>query len=247
MGETDKHRELMAYLIAALKIHFIGQPNVYVSGNNFVFWEEGHPKSRISPDTYVVFGAEMHLRDSYMAWKENGLLPGVVFEVTSRHTQREDVETKLPLYEQTLKTPEYFLFDPTGDYLRPRLQGYRLVNGRYVRLELNDNRLHSEQLDLDLMQVGETLRLFDPARRQFLPTPQEQAEQIEIEARRAEAEARRAEAEARRAEAEARRAEAEARRAEAEARRAEAEARRAEEAEAEVVRLRAEIEALRKQ
>ena len=78
LGETDKHRELMAYLIAALKSHFSGQPDVYLSGNSFVF------------------GAEMRLRDSYMAWKEDGLLPDVVFEVTSRATQREDLETKMP-------------------------------------------------------------------------------------------------------------------------------------------------------
>lgn len=179
MGETDKHRELMAYLIAALKIHFSGQPNVYVSGNNFVFWQEGKPKLRVSPDTYVVFGPDSRLRDSYMSWKEGGALPSVVIEVTSRSTQREDVETKLPLYEQTLKTPEYFLFDPTGDYLKPRLQGYRLIDGRYVRLELTENRLYSEQLGLDLMQVGETLRLYDPITQKLLPTPQEQAEQIE--------------------------------------------------------------------
>lgn len=186
MGETDKHRELMAYLIAALKVHFMGQQDVYVSGNNFIFWEEGQPKSRISPDTYVVFGVEDRLRDSYFAWKEGGLLPSVVFEVTSRHTQREDVETKLPCYEQTLKTPEYFLFDPTGDYLKPRLQGYRLEDGQYVRLEPTGGKLHSQQLDLDLVQVGETLRLYDPAKRIFLPTPQEQAERYEAEARRAE-------------------------------------------------------------
>lgn len=179
MGETDKHRELMAYLIAALKIHFSGQPNVYVSGNNFVFWQEGKPKLRVSPDTYVVFGPDSRLRDSYMSWKEGSALPSVVIEVTSRSTQREDVETKLPLYEQTLKTPEYFLFDPTGDYLKPRLQGYRLIDGRYVRLELTENRLYSEQLGLDLMQVGETLRLYDPITQKLLPTPQEQAEQIE--------------------------------------------------------------------
>ncbi len=205
MGETDKHRELMAYLIAALKVHFLGRPNVYVSGNNFVFWEEGHPKSRVSPDAYVVFGAEDRLRDSYMAWKEGGALPSVVVEVTSRHTQREDVQTKLPLYEQTLQTPEYFLFDPTGDYLKPRLQGYRLQDGQYVRLELTNHRLQSEQLGLDLVQVGETLRLYDPQTRQFLPTPQEQAERIAVEARRAENEARRAqdaEAEVRRLRAE---------------------------------------------
>ena len=61
-----------------------------------------------------------------MAWKEHGRLPAVVFEFTSRKTQREDTDTKLPLYERTLRTPEYFLFDPTGDYFRPRLQGYRL-------------------------------------------------------------------------------------------------------------------------
>jgi Uma2 family endonuclease len=186
MGETDKHRELMAYLIAALKVYFADQPNVYVSGNNFVFWEKGRPKSRISPDTYVVFGAEMRLRDSYMAWKEGGLLPGVVFEVTSRHTQGEDVKTKLPLYEQVLKTPEYFLFDPTGDYLRPRLQGYRLENGRYVRLELANDRLHSEQLGLDLVQEGERLRLFDPATDRFLMTAQEAIQFADKEFRRAE-------------------------------------------------------------
>lgn len=179
MGETDKHRELMAYLIAALKTHFADKQYVYVSGNNFVFWEEGNPKARISPDAYVVFGAEMRLRDSYMAWKEGGLLPNVVFEVTSRKTQREDVESKLPLYEQTLQTPEYFLFDPTGDYLRPRLQGYRLVDGRYDRLELVNGRLHSEQLGLDLVQDDETLRLFDPAKSEFLPDFLEQAYRME--------------------------------------------------------------------
>ena len=193
MGETDKHRELMAYLIAALKVHFMGQPDVYVSGNNFVFWEEGHPKSRVSPDAYVVFGAEDRLRDSYMSWKEGGLLPNVVIEITSRSTQSEDVETKLPLYEQTLKTPEYFLFDPTGGYLKPRLQGYRLENGRYVRLEPKQGRLHSERLALDFVQIGEALRLYNPATDEFLPTPQEQAERTEAEARRAETEVRRAE------------------------------------------------------
>ena len=218
MGETDKHRELMAYLIAALKVHFMGQPDVYVSGNNFVFWEEGNPKSRISPDAYVVFGTEDRLRDSYMSWKEGGLLPSVVVEITSRSTQSEDVETKLPLYEQTLKTPEYFLFDPTGGYLKPRLQGYRLEEGRYVRLEPKLGRLHSQQLDLDLVPIGETLRLYNPASGEFLPTPQEQAERVEAEARRAETEARRAETEAR----------------------------RAEDAEAENTRLRAEIESLKK-
>ena len=103
----------------------------------------------------------------------------MVFEFTSKKTQREDTDSKLPLYERVLQTPEYFLFDPTGDYLRPRLQGYRLVDGRYVRLELVGDRLHSEQLGLDLVQNGEDLRLFDPQRGEFLPTAVEPARRIE--------------------------------------------------------------------
>ncbi len=182
MAETDKHRRLMSYVIDALGIYYAARPDVYVSGNNFVFWEEGNPKARISPDGYVVFGVPRHDRDSYMAWKEGGRLPAVVFEFTSRKTQQEDTDTKLPLYEQVLQTPEYFLFDPTGDYLKPRLQGYRLVEGRYVQLEIVNDCLHSEQLGLDLTQQGETLRLYDPVEQEFLPTIQEQARKAEQEA-----------------------------------------------------------------
>ena len=178
MAETDKHAQLMMYARSALQVYFADQPNVYVSGNNFVFWEEGNPKARISPDAYVVFGSEMRLRDSYKSWEEDGRLPNVIFEFTSRKTQQEDTDTKLPLYEHTLRTPEYFLFDPTGDYLKPRLQGYRLQAGHYIRLELIEDRLHSEQLGLDLVQVGETMRLYDPVRQEFLPTVLEQAQQI---------------------------------------------------------------------
>ncbi len=108
-------------------------------------------------------------------------MPAVVFEFTSRKTQAEDISTKLPLYEQTLKTPEHFLFDPRGEYLRPRLQGYRLEGGRYVRLELVNDRLHSEQLGLDLVQEGETLRLYDPALGGPLLTSQEKTGRLEAE------------------------------------------------------------------
>ena len=162
MAESDKHREIATYFIQALKTYYAGRD-----------------------DVYVVFGVPGHLRDSYKSWEEGGRLPDVVFEFTSRKTQREDTDTKLPRYQSVLRTPEYFLFDPTGDYLRPRLQGYRLEDGRYVRLELVDDRLHSERLGLDLVQEGENLRMFDPAKNQFLYTPLEQAQRAEEQAQRA--------------------------------------------------------------
>lgn len=153
-AEGDLHFDLMADCIKGLRYH-----------------EEGNPKARISPDCYVVLGAGMRLRDSYKVWEENGLVPDVVFEFTSRQTRHEDRTKKWPVYERVLRVPEYFQFDPEGDYLEPRLQGFRLVNGRHVRMEMMDNRLHSDVLGLDLVHKGEEFRLFDPARGKFLFMP----------------------------------------------------------------------------
>jgi Uma2 family endonuclease len=178
MAETDKHRKLMMYAIEALEAYFADRSDVYVSGNNFVFYEEGNPRACLSPDTYVVFGVSPELRDCYMSWKEGGRLPDVVFEFTSKKTKKEDTETKRPRYERVLRVKEYFLFDPTGDYLRPRFQGYRLEGDRYVRLEVVDGRLHSEQLGLDLVQQGEDLRFFDPKKGEWLLSPAEQAAEL---------------------------------------------------------------------
>jgi len=184
MAETDTHRDLMVYFIEALKAFFAREGRrAYVAGNNFLFWEEGNPKSRVSPDCYVVFEIGPEPRDSFKSWEEGDRLPAVVFEFTSRKTRSNDVKKKRPLYEGVLRVPEYFQFDPTGDYLRPRLQGFRLdETGSYKPIPLQEDRLSSEQLGLELVQEGEWLRLYDPARGAFLPTPQEQAARMEEQA-----------------------------------------------------------------
>src|SRR3569833_2144209 len=185
MAESDLHRDLMIYVIEALRSFFDTRPDVYVSGNNFIYYVAGDPRRCVSPDAYVVFGVPMSPRDRYCSWEEGGRLPNVVFEFTSRKTRQEDVRVKRPRYEQELRVTEYFLFDPKGDCLSPRLQGFRLVAGRYVPLELVDGRLHSEQLGLDLVQEKSRLRLFDPTRREPLLTPheREQARRVAEEAR----------------------------------------------------------------
>src|SRR5260221_14576324 len=97
-----------------------------------------------------------------MDWKEGRTLPCLVFESPSKKTRREDVIRKRPLYEQVLKVPEYFQFDPTGDYLKPRLQGLRLTDGQYQPIAMVNGRLYSEQLGLDLEAEGDMLRFYDP-------------------------------------------------------------------------------------
>jgi Uma2 family endonuclease len=235
MGETDLHRNIMFDLIETLKDYYRGQ-KVYVSGNILLYYEEGNKRRHVSPDVLVTKGLEMYPREYYLLWVE-GRPPDVVIEVTSASTRKEDLRDKMNLYREVIKVREYFLFDPREEYLRPSLQGYRLVEGQYVPIEPRDGRLPSEELGLCLERSGEQLRLYDPNSKTWLPTV--------VEARYAEAEARSAAEEARRAAEEARRAEADRRRAEGEARLA-AEKRAAESA-AEVARLRAELEALRRQ
>lgn len=112
----------------------------------------------------------MRQRDSYKIWEEGGRGPSVVFEFTSRKTQADDLGEKFRLYEQVLKVTEYYLFDPTGDYLFRRLKGFLLRDGHYVPMPMIDDRIRSPLLGLDLVMDGETLRFHDPETGQFLPS-----------------------------------------------------------------------------
>jgi Uma2 family endonuclease len=195
MAETDLHRGDMVDVIETLEDHFAADPNVYVSGNLLLFYEEGNRRKHVSPDVLVVWGVpKLPLRDYYLVWKE-GKAPDVVIEITSKTTRREDQKKKLILYRDVLKVPEYFQFDPTEDYLKPPLQGSRLVEGHYVPIEPVDGRIPSVLLGLHLERRGTELRLFDAGAGRCLPTRAERLAE-ETAARRREAEARqRAEAE----------------------------------------------------
>lgn len=130
MTESDATRNYLIYCVEALRLFFQSHPRVYVSGNLFVYYEEGQPEKKLSPDVFVVFGVSKRERRSYQVWREGGKLPSFVLEVTSRSTRKQDEETKPQLYA-SLGVQEYFQYDPTGDYLNPQLKGQRLVNGRY--------------------------------------------------------------------------------------------------------------------
>jgi Uma2 family endonuclease len=129
MAETGIHVQRMIYLITALNGRYRDDPMVYVIGNIFVYYEEGNPYKSVSPDTFVVFGVSKRERRVYKIWEE-GKAPDVVFEITSKSTEEEDLGRKRTLYAR-LGVQEYFLFDPLQEYLRPPLQGYRLVDGVY--------------------------------------------------------------------------------------------------------------------
>jgi Uma2 family endonuclease len=189
LAESDFHFEVIIDLIHALRTHYAGQPDVYVTGNLLLYYVEGDPRKSISPDVFVTLGISKGRRKNYLLWKE-GRAPGFVVEVTSDMTQTEDLGKKKDLYQQW-GVEEHILFDPLGDYLHPRLQGHRLVLGRYQPIPLEaDGSLLSRITGLRLRIEGENLRLIDEATGERLLFAEEERAARLVAEERAEQEAK---------------------------------------------------------
>lgn len=201
MAESDFQRKPLLYAVDVLDIYFEDREDIYVSGNLFIYYEEGNPEAVVVPDVFVVVGAPKRDRLSYLLWQEPKA-PDFVMEITSRSTRSVDQGPKRGIYA-FLGVQEYWQYDPTGDYLVPSLQGFRLIDRNYYPLpptHLPDETLslHSEVLGLDLRLEHGSLSFYDPAAGQKLLSHQE-AEQAcrEAEQARREAEQARQEAEER--------------------------------------------------
>lgn len=219
MTESDPTRDYLTYCVEALNLFFQGRSQIYVSGNLFIYYEEGNPRAVVSPDVFVIFGVTKRQRRVYKTWEEGGKVPAFVMEITSRTTRQQDEVTKPQLYAR-LGVQEYFQYDPTGDYLSPQLKGFTLVNGTYQPLpleELPDGRwrIASAALGLDLClpppagtalavvtngQIPRALRLHDPTTGEQLPNYQESIASRNQERERAEQARERAKQERERAE-----------------------------------------------
>ena len=202
MAESDFQLEPLVYAITALRTHFHHRKKVYVAGDMFLYHEEGNPRAVVAPDVFVVVGAPVHKRMSYKLWEEPKA-PDFVLEITSRSTRTEDQGRKREVYA-SLGVREYWLFDPTGDWLAPPLQGFRLHGGEYrplpsLALVHGGLSLRSEALGLDVRQDEDgRLRFHDPESGEDLPAHEEMRERVEQEvAARRSAEARLDETEAR--------------------------------------------------
>ena len=237
LAENDAQARAILYAFGALRVYYETRSDVYVSADLLIYYEEGDLRVSVAPDVFVVFGVEDRMRGNYKVWEE-GKGPDFVLEVASPGTWREDVGRKRSVYAR-LGVREYFLYDPTGEHLTPRLQGHRLEDGEYERLSAVESidrtlAIRSEVLGLGLelrAKGGGEMRFHDPGTGEdLLSHGEEHAARLEeAAARREEAAARREEAAAHREEAAAYREEAAAYRtalARAEARIAELEVRR---------------------
>ena len=226
MAESDLHREMMFYIIHLLQRFFRGQ-QVYVSGNMLVYWVEGKPAKSVAPDCFVVRGVEPRKRSIYQIWNEGGKGPEVVFEVSSKTTHREDLTKKFTIYGQ-IGVQEYYIYDPTSDYLEPPLLAYEWKPGQgYIAMEPIKEELEwngltghftvheapeyeSKILGLRLtLDKDDELVFYNAETGERLLTDGEARERAEIRAQQAEGRAEQAEGRAEQAEGRATKAEAE--------------------------------------
>ncbi|MEI6045121.1 MAG: Uma2 family endonuclease [Chloroflexota bacterium] len=229
LTQSFAHYVAIQYLIAVLEWFFYGKNVGVVSNVNFYQIEhlKDPPKS---PDIAVVEGLvpeERTNEDNPSYWiGDDGPPPLVVFEVASKETWLNDLETKPKSYAG-IGIPEYFSFDPnepsvwTGTWREQlRLVGWRLdtLSGEYRRVEKDGaGRLWSEQLQSWLTIEDKHLRLYTREGELRLTGFEAQTQRAALERARAEAQARRAEAQTQEAALERARAEAQAQRAEAQA------------------------------
>jgi Uma2 family endonuclease len=179
MAESDQTREYLVYATKVLNLFFQERPDVYTSGNLFIYYEEGNPKAVVAPDTFVIFGAENRQRKTYKVWEENNRVPNFVLELTSKTTRSQDQGAKKGIYAY-LGVQEYYQYDPTGDYLDPQLQGLRLVGGNYSPVETSTLPngtlvLPSQVLGLELHLTQKEMRFYNPEMQQYLLSHEEEA------------------------------------------------------------------------
>ncbi|MYE85378.1 MAG: Uma2 family endonuclease [Gammaproteobacteria bacterium] len=182
MAESIIHLRVAIDVITPLQNHYRGRLDAFVGGNLMMYYEEGNPRRSVSPDVFVTLEVPSEPpRPTWKVWEE-GKLADFVLEVTSKMTRGKDEGPKKRLY-QRLGVSEYWQFDPTGDYLNPKLKGQRLrSDGQYAQIALEESqeglRGKSAVLGLELRLEDGRLRFFDPEASEYLLTSAEQSAAI---------------------------------------------------------------------
>jgi Uma2 family endonuclease len=123
----------MELLIHTLEPWAARRRDVFVSGNQFLYFSAEQLRGRDfrGPDVFVVSGIERRERKSWVVWEE-GKGPDVVIELISESTAKLDKGSKKRIYQDQLRVPGYYWFDPFDPEDRA---GFALSEGRYLPLE----------------------------------------------------------------------------------------------------------------
>ena len=194
--ETQRHALQLQLLQDPLRLYYAeaGRRDVYISGNMFVYFSLAQVRNQDfrGPDFFVVLDVSPRERKSWVIWEE-GKGPDVVIELLSESTATHDKGEKKLIYQNALRVPEYYWFDPFS----AQWAGFGLQHNRYVEIsEDSQGRLLSSGLQLALVRwegdyQGVTARWLRWATLEgtLLPTPQEVANEAQRQANEAQRQA----------------------------------------------------------
>jgi Uma2 family endonuclease len=199
--ETQRHVLQMYLLLLPLNLHWAGRDDVFVGGNMFVYFsvDQDRRYDFRGPDVFVVQGVTRRERKSWVVWQE-GKGPDVVIELLSDSTAERDKTEKKWIYQERLRVPEYFWYDPFSS----EWAGFALTEGAYTPIQPTPQGwLVSRQLGLALVRwegsyQGVEARWLRWATLdgEVLPTPEEVAEREGQRARQAQHQAEQAQQQA---------------------------------------------------
>ena len=193
--ETERHKLQMELLTDPLYPWLAQREDGYFGGNMFLYFSTEQIKNQDfrGPDVFVVLGVPKAERLSWVVWEE-GKAPDVIIELISDSTANTDKTTKKVVYQDQVRVPEYFWYDPFNP---EDFAGFRLHNGVYQPLtEDEQGRLISERLGLALVRWQGVYKNVDTTWLRWatlegivLPTAEEIAVQAQEEATQAQQEA----------------------------------------------------------
>jgi len=170
--ETYFHLQQIVLLMQCLDWLWRERRDYFAAGNLTIYYSPQQKKSEHfrGPDFFVVLDTTYNLeRKSWVVWQEGGKYPNVIVEILSDSTASVDRGEKKQIYQDILRTPDYFWFHP----YTLEFQGFSLIRGRYEPIPPTEQGwLWSEQLQLYLGIYQKKLRYFTPDG-QLVPTLEE--------------------------------------------------------------------------
>ncbi len=164
------------------------RPDILVSGNNAIYYQQGNPRIHRSPDGFIAFGVDRDAilqENGYKVW-EVGKPPDWVLEIASPSTARVDLSIKREIYA-SIGIGEYWRLDCSGGrYYGEPLVGEFLQDGEYRRFDIHTSDEgvawgHSPVLGLDLYWGDIRLHYYDPIAGAWLRGLKEALAELEVE------------------------------------------------------------------
>ncbi len=117
MADNMTQFRWMVTIKEGLDALFADRDDVLVAGDLLWYAVEGDHTDAMAPDVMVVIGRPKGERGSYLQWKEEGIVPQVVFEIHSPKNSVTEMAAKLRRYDAR-GVEEYYYYKPATGALK---------------------------------------------------------------------------------------------------------------------------------